>query len=308
MSALMSALAKAMADMKGVAHDAQNNEQRYAYTSTEGMVRESRRIMARHGLVFVRVESTATVDREPVEAKTRSGNTYVSEGGWLVSRWSLSHSSGESLPVGPHYFPWATGPGRPRDKAIGAAYTSSLGECLRSILLIDRPDEPECAEGRDDSDEPEPPRQPSKPRPSVADDAPPPAWVVADARLASSLAGRDFDSAAVAAAIASFARSESVPSESGGPNYEVKRRDDGAWSCGCKGFSVHGSCRHVAIAELRHRAKVLGSKWLMASAVERLNEYDKEALRAELNETAAIRANLAPAAGPWVENVNGKRQ
>ena len=308
MSALMSALAKAMAEMKGVAHDAQNNEQRYAYTSTEGMVRESRRIMARHGLAFVRVESTATVDREPVEAKTRSGNTYISEGGWLVSRWVLSHSSGESLPVGPHYFPWATGPGRPRDKAIGAAYTSSLGECLRSVLLVDRPDEPECAEGRDDSDEPEQPqRQPSKPRPSVADNAPAPAWVVADAKLACHLAGRPLDGESVAAAIASFSLAESVPSESGGAAHKVERGESGLWTCGCKGFGAHGACRHVAIAELRHRAKVLGSSWLMSSAIERLNEYDNAALKAELDETAAIRAKVAPTNGSWVENANGKR-
>lgn len=131
--------------------------------------------------------------------------------------------------------------------------------------------------------------------------------MVADARLASSLAGRDFDDASVSAAIASFARSESVPSESGGASHEVKRQGNGTWTCGCKGFGTHGACRHVAIAELRHRAKVLGSKWLMSSSIERLNEYDRDALRAELDETAAIRAKLAPASGPWVENLNGKR-
>ena len=318
MKELHAALAQAMGELRGVHHDARNKEQGYDYTSTEAVVREVRRALAKCGLSFVRVSSEYVVDREPSEAKTRAGSTYTAEGGWLVSRWLLCHSSGEALPVGPHYFPWATGPGRPRDKALGAAYTSSLGEALRSVLLIDRPDEPECAEGRDDSDDPRPASQSAK-QPAVREpDHSPraqspqksaqkselPEWVRKDAKLAAMLAGKPIDSASLEDIAFTFLRETDVPSENGAGVHHVKRDGAGAWLCGCKGFAAHKACRHCDIAELAHRADVLGDKWMMSQAA--LPTLKSEELKALLAETAELRAKLVSGAGPWVWNGGGK--
>ena len=320
MKELHAALAQAMGELRGVHHDARNKEQGYDYTSTEAVVREVRRALAKCGLSFVRVSSEYVVDREPAEAKTRSGSTYTAEGGWLVSRWLLCHSSGQALPVGPHYFPWATGPGRPRDKALGAAYTSSLGEALRSVLLIDRPDEPECAEGRDDSDDSRPVSRQETKAPAVREPdrspgaQPPqktpqksealPEWVRKDAKLAAMLAGRPIDSASLEEVAFTFLRQTDVPSESGPGSHRVERDAAGAWSCGCKGYATHKGCRHCDIAELAHRADVLGDRWMMSQAA--LPGLKSEELKALLAETAELRVKLVSGAGPWAWNGGGK--
>lgn len=309
---LAAAVAKAMRELRGVAHDARNKDQGYNYTSTEAVTAAARQVLAANGLAFFRCGAEVICDREPVEAKTRSGSTYTAEGGWLVSSWLLMHSSGEERAVGPHKFPWATGPGRPRDKALGAAYTSSLGEMLRSLLLIDRPDEPECAEGRNDLDDEQPaqrarseaPKQ-AAPKPAAQTVQPePPAWARADAKLAVLLEGGPLEPAAVNAALNAIAslNRQTVPSENGASAHTVTRQADGGWVCGCQGYVTHKKCRHCAVAELVHRATVLGDKYHLSGHIDvlapvgGLGSYDLKALAAELETTDKLRPSSA---GPW---------
>lgn len=314
---LAAAVAKAMRELRGVAHDARNKDQGYSYTSTEAVTAAARQVLAANGLAFFRCGAEVICDREPVEAKTRGGSTYTAEGGWLVSSWLLMHASGEERAIGPHKFPWATGPGRPRDKALGAAYTSSLGEMLRSLLLIDRPDEPECAEGRNDLDDEQPTQRVrvEAPKQAVSNTAAarttpppaecekssqsePPAWARTDAKLAVLLEGGPLEPGAINAALNAIAslNRQTVPSENGASSHVVTRKDDGEWVCGCQVYPRHRKCRHTAIAELAHRATVLGDKYAMAGHLDALNAYDLPALAAELKTTDKLRPQSA---GPW---------
>lgn len=126
----------------------------------------------------------------------------------------------------------------------------------------------------------------------------PPKWVIADAKLAATLSNRPLEPMVLKSIAATFKRSVIVASSDGDGEHEVRRDADGGWRCGCKGFAVYKACRHAAIAELHHRLVVLGHKWMMAP--ETIDEMDRKAARAAIEETADIRAKLSSGAGPWV--------
>ena len=176
----------------------------------------------------------------------------------------------------------------PQEYGSAMTYARRYAICGLTGIVGDKDDDAQSvqdlirrnAEPQDDEPEPESPK-----------------WVVADAKLTATLSGRPLEPTVLKSIEATFQRSVIVASSDGDGEHEVKRGADGAWHCGCKGFAFYKACRHAAIAELHHRLIVLGHKWMMAP--ETIDEMDRKAARAAIEETADIRAKLSSGAGPW---------
>jgi hypothetical protein len=124
---LRRALIAAQRDLKAVHKGSENAFHRYRYASAEDMITACRQALHANGLSARRVRWT-----------TESSETHF----WLVSSYELAHESGEVE----HYpmatkWPFAEEKGRPLDKALSGAATSSLGYWLRDLLLVPRDDE-----------------------------------------------------------------------------------------------------------------------------------------------------------------------
>ena len=200
---------------------------------------------------------------------------------------------------------------------LGAALTYARRYAMQALLGLagDDDDDGEIAEGRG---KPEAPRQ-AVPNPAASRATPPPAecekssqseppaWARSDAKLAVTLEGGELTPGAINAALNAIAslNRQTVPSENGASAHTVTRQADGGWVCGCQGYTTHKKCRHCAIAELTHRATVLGDKYVMSSHIDALSghgplaDYDNKALGAELETTDRLRTQFAPNAGPW---------
>lgn len=191
---------------------------------------------------------------------------------------------------------------------LGAALTYARRYAMQALLGLagDDDDDGETAEGRGKLEAPK--LAVSKPAAGRATPPPtecekssqsePPAWARADAKLAVALEGGALEPAVIGAALNAIAalNRQTVPSENGASAHTVTRQADGVWVCGCQGYTTHKKCRHCAIAELTHRATVLGDKYAMAGHLDALAEYDLKALAAELETTDKLRP---ASAGPW---------
>jgi len=156
------ALLKAQQAIVSVSKDATNSFHKYAYVSSESMMAECRAVLHQAGLVLTS-EGAGTLsvlehsvvwqpfkDSEPVMADTKTV---------IVKRsFRLTHpASGESKTYTLE-FPAVPEKGRPIDKAVAGALTSSLSYFLRDLLQVPRGDENEM-DRRQDEVVPPPPAQ-----------------------------------------------------------------------------------------------------------------------------------------------------
>ena len=167
---LASALLAAQRALPSVGKDAKNSFHHYAYTSAEGMIGACREALHGAGL-----------------ALRRAGWKFdgTPEGGLVHSQFILTH--GETGEAATDEVTWIVVPekGRPLDKALAGALTSSLGYYLRDLLLVPREDESEMDRRDDRTYEPRKaapaparsaptrPAQPDAPRPVPAPQAAP---------------------------------------------------------------------------------------------------------------------------------------
>ena len=132
---LASALLAAQKALPSVGKDAKNSFHHYSYVSAEAMIGACREALHGAGLTV-----------------RRAGWKFdgSAEGGIVNSTFVLSHGpTGESVS---DEIAWICVPekGRPIDKAMAGALTSSLGYYLRDLLLVPREDESEM-DRRDDT-------------------------------------------------------------------------------------------------------------------------------------------------------------
>lgn len=167
-SNIATALLKAQQGIESVKKDATNSFHRYNYTSAEEMIGACRKALHDHGLVATR--ATWGIDKE------------IGEFGAVVSTMTLIHAeSGERIDA-PITWPIVPEKGRPMDKAIAAALTSSLSYWLRDLLMLAR--EEEGMDKRDDrSYEPQKPTQVLPPLKKAEPTPPKPAEPPADPDL-----------------------------------------------------------------------------------------------------------------------------
>lgn len=131
---LSTALAAAIAAARGAAKDARH-QQGYQYASAESVLSEAREALAAHGLSIV--PASATVDwTGQIETRAKDGTVHVHDVGVLSRRCSLLGPGGAIDLLST--WPVVCGPGRPRDKAIAGALTSSLAYLVRDLLLLPR--------------------------------------------------------------------------------------------------------------------------------------------------------------------------
>jgi len=159
-SNIAAALLKAQQALESVKKDATNSFHRYNYTSAEEMIGACRKALHDHGLVATR--ATWGIDKD------------IGEFGCIVSTMTLMHAeSGERIDA-PITWPIVPEKGRPMDKAIAAALTSSLSYWLRDLLMLPR--EEEGMDKRDDREfDPKklPPMPNAKPVPPIKPPEPP---------------------------------------------------------------------------------------------------------------------------------------
>jgi hypothetical protein len=160
-------LAKALAaarDRCELAHkNARNDFHKYDYASAEEILRVAGEALKDSGLSLVDVSSEMRV--------IPAGSTALHV---LDRHFVLIHASGESLPK--HFLGWPVIPdrGRPLDKALAAALTTTLAYVYRDLLAMPRVAKGDDVSGREDredssGDAPPAPKRNKKPA------APPPA-------------------------------------------------------------------------------------------------------------------------------------
>lgn len=137
---IMAALVQAQRAVAGVEKNARNDFAGYDYVSADGMVRQLRKALLDAGLAFF-----------------RSG--WHLEGAKVVSEFVLSHPASGSHKVMKAEMPVFEAKGRPMDKAVLGALTTSLSYVLRDLLLVPRVDELEI----DNRPSDEPIRTPAAP-------------------------------------------------------------------------------------------------------------------------------------------------
>ena len=147
---LIQALVAAQSEADRIAKDSRNDFARFDYTSAESMMEMWTAISARHG--FSLYPAALSID----------GDT-------LRGCWVLEHVSGDTRDIQVDW-PIVEAKGKPRDKALATARTSSLGYLIRDLLIAHR------VHPTDDMDHPtwsqtEPP--PPAPKKTRARKAPP---------------------------------------------------------------------------------------------------------------------------------------
>lgn len=132
---LYAALARAQINVHALDKDGTNQHQRYAYTTSESVIDAARKVMAPEGLAAFRADYSVT---------------HEGHGFQVRSAFVVSHPTGARMQ---HTGVWygEPGKGRPMDKALAGALTTSLAYWLRDLLLIPRKDDDEPDE-RDDRD------------------------------------------------------------------------------------------------------------------------------------------------------------
>jgi hypothetical protein len=130
---LSDGLLVAQGAISGVSKDSRNTFHKYAYTSAEGMISACRDALQRGGVVA-----------------RRTGWEIVADGLYVQSRLTVCHGwSGESS-ESTVVWPIVVEKGRPVDKAVASALTTSLSYWLRDLLCLPREDESGHMDGRND--------------------------------------------------------------------------------------------------------------------------------------------------------------
>jgi hypothetical protein len=132
--ALSTALQKAQASVRAIAHDARNEYHHYAYTSVEAILTECKAALSAYGLTLL------PTGQQIVQI----GEQFV-----LTRAFTLLHTSGEERPLATSW-PVVPEKGRPLDKAAASAATTSLAYLLRDLLLAPRVDPADDLAGRED--------------------------------------------------------------------------------------------------------------------------------------------------------------
>lgn len=145
---LFVALIAAQKSIQGVVKTGKNTHQKYAYATTESMIRECREALHGQGLTLITTASTIldstppTVEPEWVK-KLGNGREGIAtmlaalHPTHLAKEYLLVHESGEVASLRQQW-PIFVENGRGPDKAVAAALTASLGYFLRDLLLIPR--------------------------------------------------------------------------------------------------------------------------------------------------------------------------
>lgn len=128
------ALLDAQRALTSVGKDAQNSFHRYSYTSSEGMLSACRDALHRAGLVVRRTHWTI--------------DPSISEFGVIRSTFVVAHPASGGTISDETMWPIVPEKGRPFDKAVAGALTSSLNYFLRDLLQVPR--EEETMDSRDD--------------------------------------------------------------------------------------------------------------------------------------------------------------
>ena len=131
---LSAALLAAQRALPSVTKDAKNSFHHYSYVSAEGMIGACREVLHGAGLAVRR--AGWKFDGSP-------------EGGIVTSTFILTHAASGEAASDEVTWPAIPEKGRPLDKALAGALTSSLGYYLRDLLLVPREDEAEM-DRRDD--------------------------------------------------------------------------------------------------------------------------------------------------------------
>lgn len=160
---LFAALAAAQASIQESAKkDGRNAHQGYDYTTADEMIALCRSALLKAGLSVFRADWSYTPNSEDGP-------------GCVLSRIVIVHPASKSLRVHTLAWPAIPGAGRPLDKAVAAALTTSLSYWLRDLLLVPRGDGLSM-DSRDDSKyKPEIPKARPKPAPSPSAPMPAPA-------------------------------------------------------------------------------------------------------------------------------------
>lgn len=119
---LMAALAEAQIAVNGVEKNARNEYAGYDYVSADGMVRQLRVALLDAGLAFFRAG-------------------WHIDGDKVVSEFALVHPKSGAHKIIKAEMPVFEAKGRPLDKAVLGALTTSLSYVLRDLLLVPRVDE-----------------------------------------------------------------------------------------------------------------------------------------------------------------------
>lgn len=121
-----SALVAAQANMVAVAKDSTNAFHKYKYASADDVIAAARIALNDQGLALIRNWSVK----------------FNEAGIWVDSQFSLIHDGSVGVfNAGTVPFPVIEDKGRPLDKALAGALTSSLAYFLRDLLLIPKDDE-----------------------------------------------------------------------------------------------------------------------------------------------------------------------
>lgn len=138
------ALLEAQQAIASVVKDAKANygeRARYAYVSADQMVTECRKALHAAGLILLR-------ESYSVQSSPETGTV-------LFSNYLLVHAA-SGLSVSSSQSPWfiIEAQGRPLDKALAGALTTSLSYFLRDLLLVPREDEAEMDRRNDTEHQP----------------------------------------------------------------------------------------------------------------------------------------------------------
>lgn len=138
-AALASARDKCLAAEK----DSLNKYHNYRYASAESVISAAKEALCGSGL---------TIIPQRHKLKTQgSGNQAV----YFLDRWLvLAHASGDSIPLVIEDWPVIPDKGRPLDKALAIALTSSIAYLLRDLLQMPRVDPDEDMPAREDKTTP----------------------------------------------------------------------------------------------------------------------------------------------------------
>lgn len=136
------ALHKAQKSIAHVGKDARNDFGNYDYASSEHMIASCRAALLNHDLVLSASPSPRMIYEMPGSSDK---DCVIASCGFVL----VHVESGESAEFC-YNIPAITGKGRPLDKAVLGAWTTTLSYFLRDLLLIPRQDENEINK-RDDS-------------------------------------------------------------------------------------------------------------------------------------------------------------
>ncbi len=151
------ALSKAQGAVKPAPHDRRNDYHKYDYTSSEGVITCAKKALSDYDLSLIPVEQTVNGFAE------KGANRYE-----LCRKFLLAHASGAVSPIVVNW-PICVEAGRPLDKAVAIAATTSLAYLLRDLLLMPRVDPTDELAGRNDTTEPAkaPPKQKAPDKPAA---------------------------------------------------------------------------------------------------------------------------------------------